>query len=374
MKKVKVIIIGGGIIGASIAWRLARERAEVVVLERARLGHEASWAAAGMIAPQAEAQVAGVFFDLCLTARRVFDATVDRLVTDSGLDPEYDPHGILYIALDSAERAELQARARWHREAGALVHELSGTEARKIEPAISAETLYALHLPDNRRVENRKLTQAYVTAALNAGAEFREGVRVDSIAVVRGRATGVRLHDGTTLDADLVIVAAGSWSHHVRGLEADRVALHPIRGQMLCFETRPRMLTPAVFSMRAYLVPRRDGRILAGSTMEDAGYNKVVTLAGIEKITRGALAMVPALAESPFREAWAGLRPATKDLLPVIGHSPSVASVIWATGHYRSGILLSALTGEVVADLVAGRAPSIDLAPFSPARFAPRSS
>lgn len=368
----KVIIIGGGIIGASIAWRLARERADVVVLERARLGQEASWAAAGMIAPQAEAQTAGVFFDLCLAARRVFDATIDRLVADSGLDPEYDPHGILYIALDSSERAELEARARWHREAGAIVHELAPAEARKIEPAISPETLFALHLPDNRRVENRKLTQAYIAAALNSGAQFREGVSVDSIATTDGRAIGVCLHDGATLEADLVIVAAGSWSHQIRGLEADRVALHPVRGQILCFETRPRMLTPAVFSMRGYLVPRRDGRILAGSTMEEAGYNKTVTLAGMEKISRGVIAMVPSLAEIPFREAWAGLRPATRDLLPVIGHSPSVANVIWSTGHYRSGILLSAITGEVIADLVAGRKPSIDLAPFSPARFTNR--
>lgn len=366
----KVIVIGGGIIGASIAWRLARERSEVVVLERARLGREASWAAAGMIAPQAEAQAAGVFFDLCLAAHRVFDATVDRLAAEAGVDPEYDPHGILYIALDAGERAELQARARWHREAGATVEELSGAEARQIEPAISPETLYALHLRDNRRVENRKLTQAYVAAALKAGAQFREAVRADAITVTGGKATGVRLHDGTAIDADLVIVAAGSWSHHIRGLEADRVVLHPVRGQMLCFETRAGILTPAVFSMRAYLVPRRDGRILAGSTMEEAGYNQTATLGGIEKIARGALAMVPALGELPFREAWAGLRPATEDLLPVIGHSPSVANVIWATGHYRSGILLSALTGEVVADLIAGRAPSIDLTPFSPARFA----
>jgi glycine oxidase len=367
---VKVIIIGGGIIGASIAWRLACDRAEVIVLERARLGQEASWAAAGLIAPQAEAQSSGVFFDLCLAARRVFDATIDRLVTDSRIDPEYDPHGILYIALDPAERAELESRARWHREAGALVHELEPAEARKIEPAISPETLFALHLPDNRRVENRKLTQAYVAAALNAGAQFREGAGVEAIATAGGRASGVCLHDGAALEADLVIVAAGSWAHQIRGLEADRVALHPVRGQMLCFETRPRMLTPAVFSMRGYLVPRRDGRILAGSTMEEAGFNKAVTLAGIEKISRGVIAMVPSLGELSFREAWAGLRPATRDLLPVIGHSPSVANVIWSTGHYRSGILLSAITGEVIADLVAGRKPSVDLAPFSPARFA----
>ena len=365
------LVVGGGVIGLTTAFRLAHHGHAVTLFDPAP-GHGATWAAAGMIAPQAEAQTAGVFFDLCLAARRVFDATIDRLVADSGLDPEYDPHGILYIALDSSERAELEARARWHREAGAIVHELAPAEARKIEPAISPETLFALHLPDNRRVENRKLTQAYIAAALNSGAQFREGVGVDSIATTDGRAIGVCLHDGATLEADLVIVAAGSWSHQIRGLEADRVALHPVRGQILCFETRPRMLTPAVFSMRGYLVPRRDGRILAGSTMEEAGYNKTVTLAGMEKISHGAIAMVPSLAEIPFREAWAGLRPATRDLLPVIGHSPSVANVIWSTGHYRSGILLSAITGEVIADLVAGRKPSIDLAPFSPARFTNR--
>lgn len=365
----KVIVVGGGIIGASIAWRLAQERAEVVVLDRVRLGQEASWAAAGMIAPQAEAQSPGVFFDLCLAARRVFDAAVDRLETDSGIDPEYDPQGILYLALDDGERIELESRARWHREAGALVHELSPAEARKIEPAISPETLFALHLPDNRRVDNRKLTQAFIAAALNAGAKFRENARVDSIVTAGGRASGVRLHDGSAVAGDLVIIAAGAWAHYVRGLEADGVALHAVRGQMLCFEARPRLLTPAIFSMRGYLVPRRDGRILAGSTMEVAGYNKIVTLGGMEKITRGAMAMVPSLGDLPFREAWAGLRPAARDLLPVIGRSPSVPNVIWSTGHYRSGILLSAITGEVVADLVAGRTPSIDLAPFSPARF-----
>lgn len=366
----KVIVVGGGIIGASIAWRLAQERAEVSVLERARLGQEASWAAAGLIAPQAEAQSSGIFFDLCLAARRAFDLTIDRLATDAGLDPEYDPHGILYIALDRAESTELQARAIWHRTSGAVVHELSAAEARRMEPLISPETRFALHLPDNRRVDNRKLTQTYIAAAVNAGAEFREGVTVNSIVTAGGRATGVLLHDGSALEADCVVVAAGSWSPQVRGLEGDRVALHPVRGQMLCFEARPRTLTPSLFSMRAYIVPRRDGRIVVGSTMEEAGYNKSVTLAGIEKISRGALAMVPTLGDLPLRETWAGLRPAARDLLPVIGHSPSVPNVIWATGHYRSGILLSALTGEVVADLIAGRPPSIDLAPYSPRRFA----
>ncbi|MGZ6195683.1 MAG: FAD-dependent oxidoreductase, partial [Candidatus Binataceae bacterium] len=126
---------------------------------------------------------------------------------------------------------------------------------------------------------------------------------------------------------------------------------------------------PALFSLRGYLVPRRDGRLLVGSTMEEAGYNKSVTLAGLEKIVRGAAAIVPTLGGAPFREAWAGLRPATRDLLPMLGFSPSVSNVLWAAGHFRSGILLSAITGEIIADLVKGRRPAVELGAFSAARF-----
>lgn len=365
----KAIIVGGGIIGCSVAWRLAAEGVSTTVLERGRIGQEASWAAAGMIAPQAEAEGPGPFFDFCLKARDAFEAIVDRLVNESGVDPEYDRAGILYVALDPAERTELERRARWQRAAGAPVEELSGAEARRIEPALSPHALYALHLPTNRRTDNRKLTQAYAAAACKAGAELLEGARVDAIATRGGRAAGVVIDDGAVREADVVVVAAGAWAGEIRGMEGDRVRLHPVRGQIVCFETQPGTLGPALFSLRGYLVPRRDGRLLAGSTMEEAGYDKTVTLAGIEKIARGAAAIVPGLGALPFRQAWAGLRPATRDLLPVLGPSPSVPNVLWAAGHFRSGILLSALTGEIIADLVAGRRPAIDLAPFSAARL-----
>ncbi len=366
----KALVIGGGIIGASAAWRLASEGVAVTVLERGRLGQEASWAAAGMIAPQAEADGAGPFFDLCVRARTEFEAIVERLTRESGVDPEYDRPGILYVALDREEHRELERRARWQREAGVPVEELDAKAARKLEPVLSPEVVYALHMPADRRTDNRKLTQAYVNAAVMAGAEFVEGARVDEIVVRNRAATGVRMLGGEVRTADIIVVAAGSWSAEIRGLEADRMRLHPVRGQIVCFDIRPGAIGPSLFSLRGYLVPRRDGRLLAGSTMEEAGFNKSVTLGGLEKITHGAISMVPALADSPMREAWAGLRPATRDLLPVLGPSPAAGNVIYATGHFRSGILLSAITGAIVADLARGRRPSIDLAPFSPGRFA----
>jgi glycine oxidase len=365
----KVLIIGGGIIGGSIAWRLAREGATVTILERARAGQEASWAAAGLIAPQAEAQAAGSFFDLCLYARNVFRQIQPEIITASGIDPEYGKDGLLYLALDRAEQAELEQRAHWQREAGGTVKELTPAEARKLEPAISEATLYALYLPEDRPLDNRKLTQAYTLAAIRSGAVLLEGVNAEEILAKGGRAKGARLHDGTTLEADFVVIAAGTWSHTIRGLEGDHVSLHPVRGQIVCFEGHPGLAGPPVFSPRGYLVPRRDGRLLAGSTMEEAGFNRTVTLAGMEKIVNGAVAMVPSLGGIAFREAWAGLRPATRDRLPILGFSPSLANVVYATGHFRSGILLSALTGVLIADLIAGREPSCDLSPFSPARF-----
>jgi glycine oxidase len=365
----KVIIIGGGIIGASIAWRLARESVAVTILERAQVGREASWAAAGMIAAQSETQGPGAFFDLCLKARDFFATTIETLRADSPVDPEYDDAGILQVAFDGAQRDELQQLARWQIDAGGSVEELSGEAARKLEPALSLEVIYALHLPLDRRTDNRKLTQAYATAAVAKGAIIIEGASVDAVVIAKGRASGVRTHDGAVHPADLVINAAGAWSGQIGGLEADRLGMIPVRGQMLCFDTSPGSLTNSIFTPYGYVVPRRDGRIIAGSTLDEAGYDKSVTLAGIEKISRDALATVPGLSAMRFREAWAGLRPASKDRLPVLGPSPSVPNVLYATGHYRSGILLSAITGQIIADLAMDRAPIVDLAPFLPARF-----
>jgi glycine oxidase len=367
--ELKAIVMGGGIIGCSVAWRLAAEGVVTTVLERGRVGQEASWAAAGMIAPQAEAEGPGPFFDFCMKARDTFDGIVDRLVRESGVDPEYDRAGILYVALDADERVQLERRASWQRSVGAPLEELSGAEARRVEPMLSPEAVYAIHMPTNRRTDNRKLTQAYAAAARKAGAEFVEGARVEALATRGERAVGVLMDDGSTLEADVVVNAAGAWAGEIRGLEADRVKLHPVRGQIVCFEVAPETIGPALFSLRGYVVPRRDGRLLAGSTMEEAGYDKSVTLAGLDKIARGAAAIVPTLGAATFREAWAGLRPATRDLLPVLGFSPSVSNVLWAAGHFRSGILLSAITGEIIVDLVQGRRPAVELGAFSAARF-----
>jgi len=365
----KAIIIGGGIIGCASAWRLGEEGVACTLLERGRVGQEASWAAAGMIAPQGEADEANPFFWLCMEGKRAFDECLERLMRASGVDPEYDDQGLLYVAFKEDERRDFSARAKWQREIGAEVELLTAAQARKLVPALSTDVIAALHLRNNRRVDNRKLTQAYATAAARGGAEIVESARVDEIILRDGLASGVRLSDGSIREAEVIVNAAGSWASEIRGLESDCIRFFPVRGQILCFEARPDLLGPTLYSEGGHLVPRRDGRILAGAVFEEVGYNKTVTMEGIAHVANEARRVVPALGSIAFREAWAGLRPAADDLMPVLGPSPSARNVLYAAGHFRSGILLSALTGDLMADLVKGRTPSIDLGPFSPARF-----
>jgi glycine oxidase len=368
----KVLIIGAGIIGSAVAWRLARTGADVTMVERGRAGQEASWAAAGMIAPQAEAEGAGPFLRFCVEGKKAFEAILPELVAESGIDPEYDKgSGVLYLALNEKDRAELAARAAWQREAGLPVEEISGEQARAITPAVSPQVLYALHLPHENRVENRQLTQAFLVAALKRGARLIEDSRVDAIETRGGKLGGLRLQGGELIEGDVAVNAAGSWASLIRGTEADNVRLHPVRGQIVCFQARPNLVGPSIFSLRGYAVPRRDGRVLAGSTREMARYSKDVTLEGMESIVRAARDMLPALSGMRFREAWAGLRPATTDFLPVLGPSPTVPGLYYATGHFRSGILLAAITGRLLAAIVTGEKLEADIAHFSPARFKP---
>jgi glycine oxidase len=366
----KVLVIGAGIIGNAVAWRLARAGADVTIVERGRAGQEASWAAAGMIAPQAEAEGSGPFLRFCVEAKKAFEAILPELIAESGIDPEYDrTSGVLYLALNEKDRAELAARAAWQRDAGLQVEEISGERARAITPAISPQAIYALYFPHENRIENRQLTQAFLVAALKAGARLMEDSRVDAIETRGGKFAGLRLQGGDLIESDLAINAAGSWASMIRGAEADNVRLHPVRGQIVCFQARPNLVGPSIFSLRGYAVPRRDGRVLAGSTREMARYSKDVTLEGMESIVRAARDMLPTLGTMRFREAWAGLRPATTDFLPVLGCSPTIPGLYYATGHFRSGILLAAITGRVMAAMIAGDKPETDLGPFSPARF-----
>jgi glycine oxidase len=380
----EVVVVGGGVAGLAAARALARRGLRVVLAERGRVGAEASWAAAGMLAPQAEADRRDEFFDLLCAGRDLYPAFADALRAETGIDIELDRTGTLYLALTERDEREVARRYEWQSRAGLSVERLTAEEARAFEPSVSENVRAALRFPADWQVENRRLVAALAASAEAHGVRLLTGVEVTSILVERGRARGVETSRGT-LAAGAVVVAAGAWSSLIRFESVGRGArgreredagacprVEPVRGQMLCFDARPPVVRHVVYSPRGYVVPRRDGRLLAGSTTERVGYDKSVTGEGLRAIAANAQEIAPRVGGLALVDSWSGLRPRAADDWPVLGASAEVEGLYYATGHYRNGILLAPLTGEVVAGLVTGGEALITrraLEAFSPERF-----
>ena len=356
-----VLVVGGGIMGCAIALRLAQAGVGVTVLERSIPGAEASSAAGGILAPQKESAGPGPLLDLGLRSRALYPRFAEELRELSGIDVGYQPCGLLTTAFDEATLHKLEATSAWQRAAGLRADLLSADDARTLEPRLSPKLQGALHLPDDHQVDNQLLVRALSMAAERQGARFRTGY-VRGLHVRGDRVEGVDL-DGETLHAAQVIIAAGSWSGLVNGAGIDPRVVRPVRGQMIELQARLPPFSRVLFSPRGYLVPRRDGRVIAGSTMEQVGFEKEVTAGGLAAILGMALELCPELAQVSVSRTWAGLRPFTEDFLPLIGPGP-MPGLLLATGHFRNGILLAPITAKLIAELVLGRSSSVDLSPF----------
>ena len=366
-----VVVIGGGVIGLAIARSLAlRGVPGVMLIERARLGAEASSAAAGILGPQAEANQADDFFQLACQSRDLYPAFSAALKEESGIDIELDQTGTLYLAFTGRDEAEIAHRYEWQSRAGHEVERLTSAEARMFEPCISAETGSALRFPRDMQVENRRLVAALASANEQLGVRLVTGCDVRSLKTERGRIVAVETSLGD-IATPTVIIAAGAWSSFISipDILPPPVRIEPVRGQMLCFETNPRLVRHVIYSPRGYLVPRSDGRLLAGATSEHAGFDKQITAAGVRALTEQSMEMVPGLSKLPMIDSWAGLRPHAADNWPVLGKCAEVEGLIYATGHYRNGILLAPITGELIADTVVGGVTPALIAPFAPNRF-----
>jgi glycine oxidase len=367
-----VAIIGGGIMGSAIALRLCQRGLGVTVIERGIPGAEASSAAAGILGPQMEAEGPGPLLELGLKSRALYPALAAELRELTGIDVGYDRSGVLAVAFDEAGEAALSARRAWQLARGLRVESLSGEAARAREPALAPAVRAALAFNDDAQVVARELARAFSQAAAGAGARFLTGRYVRRVLVDKGSVTGVEL-DGEVLPAAVVVVAAGSWSGLVEGAGVPPSVVRPARGQLVSIETRPPLFRHVVSAPGGYLVPRRDGTVLAGSTVEMAGFRKEVTVGGLAAILTLARTLFPALADAPVTASWSNFRPFTEDHLPVLG-ATSVRGLVLATGHFRNGILLAPITAQAIADLIAtGQAP-IDLAPFAIERFAMRTT
>ncbi|MDX6557111.1 MAG: glycine oxidase [Blastocatellia bacterium] len=365
----EVIIVGAGVIGLTIARALAqRGIREIVLIERGRPGAEASWAAAGILAPQVEVDHQDDFFQLACASRDLYPEFADALKDETGVDVELDKTGTLCVGFDSNDEDQLRRRYEWQQRAGLKVESLTGDEARRLEPCISPEVTCGLRFPRDFQVENRRLIDALVRANEELGIQLLMGSSVSAIRVEQKRVRGVATSNGS-IDAAIVVLAAGAWSSLINAPGLPSIEIEPVRGQMLCFAARPQIARHVIYSSRGYLVPRHDGRVLAGSTAEQVGFDKSMTDEGVATIKSMATEIAPGIAALPLIDSWAGFRPRAKDGLPVLGPSAQIEGLFYATGHYRNGILLAPITGKVIADAIVDGVMPASLDSFSPNRF-----
>ena len=361
-----VIIAGGGIIGLAAARELALSGHSVLVLDRGNTRDAASWAAAGMLAPQSEADEPNPFFDLCLASARLYHEWADRLHEESGIDPEYADSGLLCLASTENALCRLQRVMQWQTAAGLTAEILSAEDVRRLEPGITLPIVGALHLPAECHVTPRQVLDAVTGACAVKGVEIRSGVHVTEILHRKDRVIGVKTVT-ERIEARCVIVASGVHTPEIEGL-VPPIPVVPRKGQILSLMARPVAFQKMIRWEQGYMVQRRSGELVVGATNEDAGFDRSITPAGIGGLLEQAQRISSSLGGLPIHEMWTGLRPATPDGFPIIGKS-GIEGLLYATGHYRNGILLAPITAACVAALVENRPAPVDLKPYSPSPF-----
>ncbi|MDE2229858.1 MAG: glycine oxidase ThiO [Alphaproteobacteria bacterium] len=367
-----IAIVGGGAIGLAIGWRLAQRGASVAIYERGEAGHGASWAAAGMLAAGVETEPGEAA--LAVLNRRslaLWPEFASELEQVSGLSVDLRREGTLMVALTRDDSAQLRFTYDFQREHGIALEWLSARQALEREPRLNPSLAAAVYSPGDHQADNRMLVRALKRAFLAAGGALHEHAPVIAIDVAAGRVTGLRVGEARVA-AETVVLAAGAWSGEIGGLPAEaRVPVRPVKGQMIALKMDPAapLLRHVVWAPRAYMVPRRDGRLIVGGTVEEKGFDTALTAGGVFAMLEGAWRALPGVEELPIDEMWVGFRPGSRDDAPMLGPS-GIAGLVHATGHYRNGILLTPATAELVAQYLLSGEVDAAMAPFAPTRFA----
>lgn len=358
-----VIVVGAGIIGCAVARELARRGLRIGIIEARAVAAGATRASAGVLAPYIEAPHDGDFHTLAVRSLALYDGFVADLQQETGRSIEYRRCGTLEVANGNDSRARLAAVAAWAQAAGVEARWLDGAEVARLEPGLAAVD-GALLVPSHGYVGAEALSASLFESAQRHGATFiterveRIDFEEEGVSVKAG---------GSVRRAARAVVAAGSWSAALR--PGDTPHVKPVRGQLLRLRWDPCPIGRILWSDDCYVVPWTDGTVLIGATVEDVGFDERTTAGGVRDLLDAACGLMPRIRGASFIEARAGLRPSTPDGLPIIGESPASAAIVYATGHYRNGILLAPLTALLVADLIDGRRdPALDVT--TPARFA----
>ena len=366
MKTFDVAIAGGGLIGATIAFELGRAGLQVALFERHEPGEGSSWAAAGILSPAPENSGMISTVPLGRASLQLYPEFVATVEEISGQSAGYRARGTLEALFSTDAQEKLSTIIALHHGLGLRAEPVRAEDAREMEPALSPDLEVAVFRPDEACVDNRALTKAVLTAAERSGVKTFAASNVQSITKNGGHCEGL-LVDGEKVPSQWTVIAAGCCSAEIEGA-AQYAPVRPAKGQMIALRAKDLSIERVLWSDHVYLVPRNDGRILAGATVEYVGFEKKVTAGGVQKIITAGLQLAPALADAQIEETWAGLRPDPPDHLPIIGPT-DLDGLLIATGHFRSGILLAPITAQLIRDWITTQSVSQDWTRFSPMRF-----
>ncbi len=366
---VDVAIVGGGVIGCAIAYHLSKSGVDVAVFDRGEIGAEASSAATGLLAPLGPLSGPGPFADLLLSSFARFPTLVPELEEASGINLEYEQTGALRIVRNTKHISNLRKRMNAWQPLGLQLYWLTGDEAHQHEPLLAPDVCAAIYAPEESQIKASHVVKAFSLAAINQGATLYSHSIITAIQRHNAKVTGVYTSQGERIACNHLVIANGAWAAHCSEWLHVTIPIIPQRGQALTLHQSSPPLRHIIFGEAAYLTPKSKNMIIVGATKEDVGFNKNPTVGGISWLLNTAVRLTPALESCTLDQMWAGLRPRTPDNQPILGPVPGWENVTLAVGHGSVGIMLSAITGQTIAELIIkGQAPQI-VQPFSLTRF-----
>lgn len=352
-----ILIIGGGVAGLLTARELLNNGAQVTLIERGVVGSESSWAGGGILSPLRPWHEADAINRLCRWSQALYPTLTDELRLSSGTDPEWWRCGALYLSMD---QDELQLARDWCRQTAVVSEVLNATDVATIESGLRPAQGNSLWLANTAQVRNPRLLKALKEDVLQRGLLLKEGAGVESLKLADDRVVGVDVA-GDSISAERYVVTAGAWSEGLLQF----LQVEPVKGQIVLFQATPGLLGRIVLADGRYLIPRRDGHILAGSTVERAGFDKHITDQALDELKAFAVTTLPALADCPVEKQWAGLRPGTASGVPYIGAHPQIANLYFNCGHFRNGLVMGPASARLLADLLLDRVSIVPPEPYA---------